>query len=73
MSLSTNNKIAERIYSFSKAKWLSMLIAVQGIEHAGCRVETRILLRQVLLATGMRIILIARLVLLSLRILVIVI
>lgn len=73
MSLNTNKTIAKRIYGFSEAEWLSLLIAVKGIQHTGCRVQARILPRKVLLATGTRIILIAKVILLSLRILIIVI
>lgn len=59
------------MYSFSKANWLSSLIAGEGIEHASHRVQMRTLPRQTLLAEGERIILIAKVILLSLRILII--
>jgi len=59
------------MYSFSKAKWRSSLIAEKGIEHAGCWVQMRMLPRQTLLAEGERIILIAKVILLSLRTLII--
>lgn len=73
MSLNTNKEIAKRICRFSEAKWPLLLIAVEGIERAGCWVQMRILPRKVLLATEMRIILITKVILLSLRILIIVI